>query len=118
MIGQQHLLKFKKYFLASIPIIGIIVLVTFLHHPLNEFLQSQPPSILRPASPVFWQKSTSYHSNPVKNLKLAKSFSSYILTFVVLYLHPSTDLSTSLLLPTIILTIHGSTAFLIRNPLP
>ena len=35
-----------------------------------------------------------------------------------LYPHPSTDLPTSLPLPTIILAIHRSTAFPIRNPLP
>ena len=40
MIGQQHLLKIKKSFLPSIPRIGIIVLVTFLHHPSTESLRS------------------------------------------------------------------------------
>src|SRR5438034_7082719 len=50
MIGQQHLLKIKKSFLPSIPRIGIIVLVTFLHHPSAESLRSLQISILQHAN--------------------------------------------------------------------
>src|SRR5436190_4393934 len=53
MIGQQHLLKIKKSFLPSLPRIGIIVLVMFLHHPSAESLRSLQISILQHANHAY-----------------------------------------------------------------
>ena len=95
----------------------INIWTTFLYHSLIVYLQFQPISIPQYVNHVYWQNSTNYCSNLVKNLKSQKSFNFSFLIFVLLYIHLSMDLPiTSLHLSMTILTIHRYMVFPTRNP--